>query len=103
VQDEVRRLLWHRPVEPDVLQGREIRAKLADHDITAVYRILQRHGISQRRIATLTGQAQSEISEIIAGRLVRSYDVLQRIAQGLGVPRGWMGLAYDTEDGEPPQ
>ncbi len=26
-------------------------------------------------------------------------DVLARIAEGLGVPRGWMGLAYDTSAG----
>jgi hypothetical protein len=33
-------------------------------------------------------------SEIIAGRrVVSSYDVLVRISDGLGVPRGWMGLA----------
>ena len=38
--------------------------------------------------------SQSEISEIISGRrAVVSYDVLVRIGDGLGVPRGWMGLA----------
>jgi transcriptional regulator with XRE-family HTH domain len=58
---------------------------------------LQRYGISQRRIAALTTQSQSEISEILAGRRVVSYDVLVRIADGLRVPRGWMGLAYEEE------
>ena len=43
-----------------------------------------------------TGQSQSEISEIIArGRKVHSYELLVRIAEGLDVPRGWMGLEYD--------
>jgi transcriptional regulator with XRE-family HTH domain len=73
-----------------------MRAALAARDIAVVYRILQRHGISQRRIATLTEQSQSAVSEILAGRRVVSYDVLVRIAHGLGIPRGWMGLAYDN-------
>ena len=51
--------------------------------------------MSQRRIAALTGQSQSEISEILGGRQVVSYDLLARIAEGLGVPRGQLGLAYD--------
>ena len=60
-----------------------------------MFRLLQRVGVSQRRIAALTGQSQSEISEILGGRQVVSYDVLARIADGLGVPRGQLGLAYD--------
>jgi tetratricopeptide (TPR) repeat protein len=43
----------------------------------------------------MTGQSQSEVSEILKGRQVMAYDVLARIADGLGVPRGYMGLAYD--------
>lgn len=39
--------------------------------------------------------AQSEVSEILSGRKVQSYDVLARIADGLDIPRGLMGLAYD--------
>ncbi|MFC0861694.1 transcriptional regulator [Sphaerimonospora cavernae] len=53
--------------------------------------------MSQRVIAAHTGQAQSEISEIVAnGRQVMAYEVLSRIADGLGIPRGYMGLAYAT-------
>jgi transcriptional regulator with XRE-family HTH domain len=72
-----------------------MRTALAARDIAAVFKLLQRVGVSQRRIAALTGQSQSEISEILAGRHVVSYDVLARIADGLGVPRGQLGLAYD--------
>jgi len=69
---------------------------LAQRDIAGVYRILQKHGVSQRKIAALTDQSQSEVSEIIAGkRQVVSYELLVRIAEGLGVPRGWMGLALN--------
>src|SRR5690349_19871768 len=71
-----------------------MRAALSVRDIRAVYRLLQKHGVSQRRIAAMAGQSQSEISEILAGRQVTSYDVLVRIADGLGVPRGHLGLAH---------
>ncbi|WP_199853105.1 transcriptional regulator [Plantactinospora sp. BC1] len=48
----------------------------------------------------MTGQSQSEISEIIKGRQVMAYDVLLRIAEGLSIPRGYMGLASSTDHGE---
>jgi transcriptional regulator with XRE-family HTH domain len=73
-----------------------MRQLLAEHDIAGVYLLLRRHGISQRTLAARTGQAQSEVSEIMSGhREVHAYELLVRIAEGLGVPRGWMGLAYD--------
>jgi transcriptional regulator with XRE-family HTH domain len=73
----------------------DMRAALAARDIAGVFKLLQRMGVSQRHIAALTGQSQSEISEILSGRQVVSYDVLVRIADGLGVTRGSLGLAYD--------
>jgi transcriptional regulator with XRE-family HTH domain len=82
-------------VDPTLWRRADMRAALASRDIAAVFRLLQRVGVSQRRIAALTGQSQSEISEILSGRHVVSYDVLARIADGLGVPRGNLGLAYD--------
>jgi tetratricopeptide (TPR) repeat protein len=77
--------LWQRP---------QMRMALARHDISEVYRLLGAAGISQRRIAALTGQNQSEISDISQGRQVQAYDLLARIAHGLGIPRGYMGLAF---------
>jgi antitoxin component HigA of HigAB toxin-antitoxin module len=86
-----------------VLDRPELRTAAVSRDIAAIYRLLHRYGLSQHRIAGLTGQSQSEVNEILKGRQVVSYDVLLRIADGLGVPRGWLGLAYDTPDGEPPK
>ena len=85
-----------RALGPDTLwESEPMRAALARRDITKVYRMLQRHGVSQHRIGAATGQCQSEVSDIVSGRrVVASYDVLVRIASGLGVPRGWLGLAY---------
>jgi transcriptional regulator with XRE-family HTH domain len=86
IQERIEPAIWHRS---------DMRTALAARDIAVVFRLLQRVGVSQRRIAALTGQSQSEISEILGGRQVVSYEVLARIADGLGVPRGHLGLAYD--------
>ena len=72
---------------------------LAVHDLAAVFRHLATLGLSQRRIAACVGQSQSEVSEVLSGRQVRSYDVLTRIADGLGIPRGLLGLAYCGDGG----
>ena len=89
------------PIPPQVWEQREMRWALAQRDIATVYKILQKFGVPQRRIAVSTHQTQGEVSEIIAGRLVvTSYDLLVRIAEGFGVPRGWMGLAQDPLVGD---
>jgi transcriptional regulator with XRE-family HTH domain len=73
----------------------EMRDALAAREISTVYKLLRRRGLSQRQIAAMTGQSQSEVSEILKGRRVIAFDVLVRIADGLGIPVGYMGLAYD--------
>ena len=71
-----------------------MRQALAARDISRVYRFLVAAGISGRAIGRATGQTQSEVSEILHGRRVMGYDLLVRIADGFGIERGWMGLAY---------
>src|ERR1044072_7443528 len=83
------------PVPPEVWEAPKMREALAAREVSSVYRLLRQHGVSQRQIAAATGQSQSEVSEILKGRQVMAYDVLARIADGLGVPRGYMGLAFD--------
>jgi transcriptional regulator with XRE-family HTH domain len=82
-------------VTRDVWEDQEMRKALAGREVSTIYKLLRRRGVSQRQIAAMTGQSQSEVSEILKGRQVMAYDVLVRIADGLGVPRGYMGLAYD--------
>ncbi len=72
----------------------EVRAALARHDVTTAYRLLIESGVPQRAIAAATGQSQSEVSEIRAGRKVFSVWVLERIADGLVVERSVMGLGW---------
>ncbi len=83
------------PIDPVILEQPAMRRVLAARDVSAVFRVLADAGITQRRIAELTGMGQSEVSEVLGGRRVMAYKVLVRIADGLGVPPGWMGLAYD--------
>ena len=81
-------------IEPAAWEQPDMRAALAARDVGTVYRLLRQVGVSQRQIAALTGQSQSEVSEIIKGRQVIAYDVLVRLAVGLGIPREYMGLSY---------
>jgi tetratricopeptide (TPR) repeat protein len=76
-----------------------MRAALARHDLAHVFRQLSACGYSQRRIGHLTEQSQSEVSDIVTGRVVMAYPVLVRIADGLRIPRGYMGLGnYDHDE-----
>lgn len=92
----------------------EARGALAERDIGAVYGMLYRSGVPQREIARRTGQCQSEVSEIMHGiRQVRDVQVLERIADGLGVPwpllrllrhaPGADGAYSDAESGPDPE
>lgn len=85
------------PVDPRIWDEPLMRAALHKRDMGAVFVLLRRHGISQRRISALTGQSQSEVSEICHGRQVMAYEVLARIASGLGIPPGLMGMAYSPD------
>ena len=99
-------------IDPALYRRDDVRPVLAERDIAALYLILKDEGVTQRQIAELTGQSQSEVSEILGGRKVLSYDLLVRIAVGLRIPRGLMGLSYgepgayggeETTAAEPPK
>jgi len=89
-------------VMPELLERPEVLELLAARDVAGLYRALRDVGVSQRQIAGHTGQSQSEVSEILKGRQVRDVLVLERIADGLGIPRGLMRLAgAPAEDAYP--
>jgi transcriptional regulator with XRE-family HTH domain len=81
-------------IDPAWWEQSNMRRALAVRNISEVYRALRDLGITQRQIAQHTGQSQSEVSEILNGRVVRDYQVLERIADGLDIPRAAMGLSY---------
>ena len=86
-------------IDPRLYDRPEVRPILAEHDIAGLYRALNDAGVPQRRIAELTGQSQSEVSEILKGRRVLAYDLLVRIADRLAIPRERMGLSWWGPDG----
>ena len=96
-------------IDPALYRRDDVRPVLAERDIAALYLILKDEGVTQRQIAELTGQSQSEVSEILKGRKVLSYDLLVRIAEGLAIPRELMGLSFgaayggDVTVAEPPR
>jgi transcriptional regulator with XRE-family HTH domain len=83
------------PVDPELLARPEVRTALAGHDIGALFRVLREHGWTQREIARATGMAQPSVCEIVQGRRVIGFQVLVRIADGLGIPRELMRLGAD--------
>jgi transcriptional regulator with XRE-family HTH domain len=84
-------------VNPAVWRRVDMRRALAARDLAEVFRLLRRVELSQRTVSTMTGLSPSEVYEVLHGRQVMAYDVLCRIGDGLGVPRGWLGLAYDSD------
>lgn len=86
-----------QPPPAELWEDETMRRALRHHDLAYVFHVLQRHGLSQRRIAALVGMSQSEISEIMAGRRVGQYGVLERVAVGLAVPRHPMGLSSNED------
>ncbi len=88
-------------IDPAWFETPELRRILTARDIGALYGALKGFGLSQRQIAARTGQSQSEVSEILRGRRVRDVTVLERIADGLGIPRGYLRLGDADGAGRP--
>lgn len=87
------------PVASEWYARPELQPVLTGHDIGALFRALGETGVTQRQLARLTRRSQPNISEIIHGRQVMSYDVLVSITEGLGIPRERMGLSWWGPDG----
>lgn len=83
-----------------VLDGRPMLDFLRQRDIGAVFRFLRARGWSRAAIAAATGLTETRVRQIAQGKQkITSYDVLERIADGLHIDRGLIGLAYiDADD-----
>ncbi len=80
-----------------VWNGRPIGEFLQRRDVTVVFRFLHARGVSYGRIAALVGISSNRAAEIAKGvRQVTAYEVLERIAVGLSIPRPAMGLGRDA-------
>ncbi|GAB3800297.1 hypothetical protein GCM10027605_15570 [Micromonospora zhanjiangensis] len=81
-----------------VWNGRPIGEFLRRRDVTAVFRFLHSRGVSYGRIAALVGVSPNRAAEVAKGvRQVTAYEVLERIAVGLNIPRPAMGLGRDED------
>ncbi|WP_425413030.1 helix-turn-helix domain-containing protein [Micromonospora citrea] len=89
--------LDHLRIPGEFWSRERVRDVLRVRDIGVLFRLLSRHtGASQTRIGAAVGLEQGYVSRIIAGRKVTSIDVLERIADGCGMPdeaRMMLGLA----------
>ncbi|MGH3867351.1 MAG: helix-turn-helix domain-containing protein [Pseudonocardiaceae bacterium] len=79
---------------PEFVDSDEVRAAVEALDIGALFRLANRLGVTQRQIAGLTGQSQSEVCAILKGRKVVNFFVLRRVADGFGISRERMFLGY---------
>lgn len=85
-------------IRADLWEREDICAALDQRDIGLLFRSLRRYcGASQHRIGTAVELDQGTVCKIMNGeRVVTSIDVLERIADGLGMPddaRNRLGLA----------
>ncbi|WP_435841227.1 helix-turn-helix domain-containing protein [Streptomyces griseus] len=105
IATEVRAHGCRRPglLAPDVLDRADVRAGLAEHDFAAAFTLFKKWGgLSQNRIASACRLTPGKVSTIISGsQRVTSFDVVCRIADGLRIPGGLLGLAPRPWEGTP--
>jgi transcriptional regulator with XRE-family HTH domain len=94
------------PVEPEwwtsgSIDGVAMPDALAGRDIGAVFRFLHQRGWSWAAIAQATDIGEQRVREIANGkRRVENYDVYVRVAVGLNIPRGYLGVGLRLADGD---
>lgn len=78
--------------------GRSVREILRTRDIGGLFGFLSSRGWSRSAIAAATGLSETRVREVRQGKQqITSYEVLERIADGLKIERGYMGLAYTDQ------
>ncbi|RSM50588.1 hypothetical protein DMB66_43145 [Actinoplanes sp. ATCC 53533] len=78
-------------------EGRPIRQFLERRDVTAIFRFLHARGLSYGAIGGLVGISPNRAAEIAKSvRQVTAYEVLERVAVGLRIPRAVMGLGHES-------
>ncbi|MFT9665839.1 hypothetical protein ACMZ5F_02725 [Streptomyces rhizosphaericola] len=90
------------PLAQAVLDRADLRAALIEHDFAAVFTLIKKWGgLSQNRIASACRLTPGKVCTIISGaQRVTSFDVVCRIADGLRIPGGLLGLAPRPWEGE---
>ncbi|WP_217169992.1 helix-turn-helix domain-containing protein [Streptomyces sp. AC512_CC834] len=83
------------PLAPEVFERDDVKRALEEHDFAAAFSLFKKWGgLSQNRIAAACQLTPGKVSTIIGGQQqVTSFDVICRIADGLGIPGRLVGLA----------
>lgn len=77
------------------VDGQPLREILTARDIASVFVFLNRRGWSQAAIAGAVGLSENRVREVMRGvQRITSYQVLERIADGLNIDRPLLGLGY---------
>jgi hypothetical protein len=84
------------------IEGRRMPEVLANRDMGAVFRFLRGLGWSLTSLCRVTALSESRVRAVLHGaQRITSYEVLERVALGLHIPRGAMGLAYTVDIATP--
>lgn len=96
-----RSALTHTWWQAATSQRPSLAEALTRRDIGVVFQFLRSCGWSVTALAAATVISENQVRSIARGeQQVRTYDVLERIAEGLSIPRGLLGLAYVDETAE---
>ncbi|MFB7649334.1 XRE family transcriptional regulator [Streptomyces sp. NPDC056084] len=89
----MREVEWS-PLPPRLLELPEMVSACRARDFGTVFALAQRAGLYPSRIARLCDMTPSRVSEVIANkRTVTQIGVIERIADGIGIPGAMLGLA----------
>ncbi|WP_327059398.1 hypothetical protein [Kitasatospora sp. YST-16] len=90
----------------ELLAREDLRLALAEHDFAAAFGLVKKYGgYSQNKIAAACQLTPGKVSTIMSDRAKRitSYEVIARIADGLGIPGHYLGLsprAWESDTGQ---
>ncbi|BAJ29913.1 MULTISPECIES: hypothetical protein [Kitasatospora] len=93
----------------ELLAREDLRLALAEHDFAAAFGLIKKYGgYSQNRIASACQLTPGKVSTIMSdpAKRITSYEVIARIADGMGIPGHYLGLAsrpWESDTGQPQQ
>ncbi|MFJ4676489.1 hypothetical protein [Kitasatospora sp. NPDC088783] len=98
----------HGPLlSAELLAREDLRLALGEHDFAAAFGLIKKYGgYSQNRIAAACRLTPGKVSTIMSdpAKRITSYEVIARIADGLGAPGHCLGLAprpWESDTGQP--
>ncbi|MFF9204388.1 helix-turn-helix domain-containing protein [Streptomyces sp. NPDC014986] len=102
----MREVEW-KPLPPRLLQDPQMADACRARDFGTVFQLARRAGLYPSRIARLCDLTPSRVSEVIAGkRTLTQIAVVERVADGLGIPGAMLGLAkrpWESGDSQGPE